>query len=241
MEKYVLITGASRGIGRMCAEVFARNGIGIYALARNKDHGLEALKSELTNKYGVFTEIFSGDAADESFILKVFREVKNTGLDYLVNNAGIDYMGLLQDMTYADWKRIFETNVSSGFLTCKYAIPLFLAKEEGSIVNVSSVWGQHGASFETAYSATKGAVDSFTKALARELGPSHIKVNAASFGVIDTAMNDCLSEEDKKNLADEIPMGRFGSASEAAELIYDLAVNHPYMTGQIVTLDGGWT
>ncbi len=240
-EKFVIITGASRGIGKECAFVFAKLGYNILAVSRNKDGSLYKLNEELNEKYPVKCICLSGDCSDESFTDLMFSSAANLGqLCALINNAGIDHMGLLQDMTLDEWNNIFKINVTSIFLSCKKAIPLFLHEGGGSIVNVSSVWGNAGASFEVAYSATKGAVNSFTKALAKELAPSNIRVNAAAFGVIDTAMNDCLSSEEKSALKNEIPLERFGTPTEAADLIVSLSLFHPYMTGQVITLDGGW-
>ncbi|MDO4620254.1 MAG: SDR family oxidoreductase, partial [Lachnospiraceae bacterium] len=129
----------------------------------------------------------------------------------------------------------------SAFLTMREAIPLMLQKHSGSVVNVSSVWGNVGGACEAAYSASKGGLNTLTKAAAQELAPSGIRVNAAAFGAIDTVMNARLSEEEVLSLTEEIPLGRMGRTDEAAELIYDLAVRYTYITGQIVTMDGGWT
>ena len=115
-----------------------------------------------------------------------------------------------------------------------------VSKKAGSIVNVSSVWGLYGASCEVAYSASKGGMNAFTKALAKELGPSNIRVNAIAFGIIDTDMNKCYSEEERADLAEEVAVGRFATAKEAAEMVVDIAINHPYLTGQVVQFDGGW-
>ena len=126
------------------------------------------------------------------------------------------------------------------FLTCRAAIPLFLRQGGGSILNVSSVWGLAGASCEAAYSAAKGAVNSFTRALGKELAPSGIRVNAVAFGAVDTSMNQFLSPEERRALEEEIPAGRFGTPAEAGALIADLSLNHPYLTGQVITMDGAW-
>ena len=142
-------------------------------------------------------------------------------------------------MTLGQWENLFRTNITSMFLTCRAAIPLFLARGEGSIVNISSVWGLSGASCETAYSASKGAVNTFTRALAKELAPSHIRVNAAAFGVIDTEMNSFLSPDERQSLTDEIPEGRFGSAEEAAGLHDGSGSASPLSDGQVITMDGG--
>lgn len=233
-KKRALVTGASKGIGKAVTIKLAQCGYEVISVAR----GQEAL-SRLKEETPCITR--SGDIGDERFVRSLFQEIRETGgLDVLINNAGISYVGVLQDMTLDAWNRIFQTNVTSIFLTCREAIPIFLARGGGSVVNISSVWGNVGASCEAAYSATKGAVNSFTKALAKELAPSGIRVNAAAFGTIDTTMNDFLDPEEKKKLADEIGMGRFGSVTEAADLVADLALRNPYLTGQIITMDGGW-
>lgn len=248
MRNYVIITGASRGIGRASALLFAKKGYSVVAAARNEQN-LMSLQEEI-DKIGASMPhsedrprclTYHGDIGDEAFVDQLFASLpRNAHLSALVNNAGISIIGLLQDMTLKEWNRIFQTNVTGMFLTCRRVIPLYLAQGGGSIVNVSSVWGNVGASCETAYSATKGAVNSFTRALARELAPSGIRVNAAAFGTIDTEMNHFLTGEDRQALKEEIGMGRFGTPEEAAALIVDLALNNPYLTGQVVTMDGGW-
>jgi 3-oxoacyl-[acyl-carrier protein] reductase len=168
----------------------------------------------------------------------VFDEIDT--LDVLINNAGVAYYGLLQDMEPEDWDRVIRTNLTALFNSCKLAIPKMLKKHAGKIINVSSVWGSAGASMECAYSASKGGVDTFTKALAKELAPSNIQVNAVAPGVIDTDMNAHLSPEEREMLISSIPAGRMGTPEEAAELIYTLSRAANYLTGQIVSLDGGW-
>ena len=159
----------------------------------------------------------------------------------LVNNAGIAYIGLLQDMTVSDWQRIVNTNLTSVFNCCKLAIPLMLSARQGKIINISSVWGNVGASCEVAYSATKGGINAFTKALAKELAPSNIQVNAVACGAIDTEMNQWMEEEDLIGLVEDIPAGRLGRAEEVADLVYHLGYKNAYLTGQVIGLDGGWT
>lgn len=161
-------------------------------------------------------------------------------LDVLVNNAGIAYIGVLQDMASADWNRIINTNLTSVFNCCKLAIPIMLQAGHGKIINISSVWGNTGASCEVAYSATKGGVNAFTKALAKELAPSNIQVNAVACGAIDTEMNQWIEEDDLIGLVEEIPTGRLGKAEEVADLVYHLGYKNAYLTGQIIGLDGGW-
>ena len=175
---------------------------------------------------------------DEEQVLKLFERISH--LDVLVNNAGIAHIGLLTDMTSAEWHQIMSVNLDSCFYTCRSAIPLMLKEHAGKIINVSSVWGVHGASTEVAYSASKGGMNAFTKALAKELAPSNIQVNAVACGVIDTEMNSCLSPEDLEILRGEIPADRLGQPKEVAELILQLAQSPSYLTGQIITIDGGW-
>lgn len=175
---------------------------------------------------------------NEKEVLRLF-EILDT-LDVLVNNAGIAHIGLLTDMTADEWHQLLAVNLDSCFYTCRAAIPLMLKKHSGHIINVSSVWGTQGASMEVAYSASKGGMNAFTRALAKELAPSNIQVNAIACGVIDTAMNGCLSEEDICSLTAEIPTDRLGRPEEVASLILQTASAPAYMTGQIITIDGGW-
>ena len=172
----------------------------------------------------------------------MFSTIRQTvsGLDVLVNNAGIAWLGLLTDMTNADWDRMIGTNLSSAFYCSRAAIPYMVSQKQGRIINISSMWGRTGASCEAAYSAAKAGLNGLTMALAKELAPSNIQVNAVACGVIDTDMNGCLSEEDKYSLQEEIPAGRFGTPEATADLVFDLAENHPYMTGQILGFDGGF-
>ena len=159
----------------------------------------------------------------------------------VVNNAGIAHIGLFQDMTPDVYNNILQTNLVSALNCCHVAIPDMVRAQSGNIVNISSVWGSAGASCEAVYSATKGAINSFTKALAKELAPSGIYVNAVACGLIDTEMNSSLSEEDLSALCEDIPVGRMGQPSEIARFVYELATGrHTYLTGQIITLDGGW-
>jgi 3-oxoacyl-[acyl-carrier protein] reductase len=157
-----------------------------------------------------------------------------------VNNAGTSHLGLFQDMTPEEWDRLIRTDLSSVFYMTRLAVPRMLSLGHGKIINVSSVWGASGASCEAAYSAAKGGVNALTRALAKELAPSHIQVNAVAPGTIDTEMNAWLSAEDRAALEEEIPAGRFGTAGEAAQVILMLAEGPEYLTGQIVTVSGGW-
>ena len=187
-------------------------------------------------------EIVMGDAGNPKDVRRIFDKIRGTygRLDVLVNNAGISHIGLLSDMSDEEWDNVIRTNLSSVFYCCRAAIPAMVSEKRGRIINVSSMWGVSGASCEAAYSASKSGVNGLTRALAKELAPSNIQVNALAPGVIDTVMNGQLNEEERQNLAYEIPMGRFGSPDEVAKVIWDLANAPEYLTGQIIGIDGGY-
>ena len=238
-KKAALITGASRGIGKAIAYELARNGYDLYLTCKNNLDLLKTLKIELENMSGVIQcHIFQCDMSNINDVERLFESIPT--IDVIVNNAGISYVGLLTDMSEGDWHHVMSTNLDSLFYTSKFGVPKMLTKHSGKIINISSVWGNVGASMEVAYSASKGAVNTFTKALAKELAPSNIQVNAISCGVIDTAMNACLSPEDVETLTAEIPADRLGRAEEVAQLVLQTAQAPTYMTGQIITIDGGW-
>lgn len=234
----VLITGASRGIGRAAAECFAQAGYSLVLTCQHSVEILHACAEELTDKYKISCLALQVDMGNEEEVQALFSQIHQ--LDVLVNNAGIAHIGLLSQMTSLEWHRILAVNLDSCFYTCRAAIPLMLQKHSGRIINISSVWGIHGASMEVAYSASKGGMNAFTKALAKELAPSGIAVNAISCGVIDTEMNACLSAEELESLREDIPADRLGSPREVAQLILQTAQAPVYMTGQIITIDGGW-
>ena len=237
-EKYALITGASRGIGEAIARRFAREGYHLYLTCSNSYNALLTLSKELSQAYNVPCQAFQTDMGDFAQVEELFSHIPT--LDVLVNNAGIAHMGLLMDMSREDWQHIMDVNLNSCFYTAKFSIPLFLQKHSGCILNISSVWGNVGAAAEVAYSTSKAGVNGFTKALAKELPPSHMTVNAIACGVIDTSMNQCFSPGEIQELIDEIPADRLGKASEIAEIALQLVNTPDYMTGQIITVDGGW-
>lgn len=242
MNKIAVITGASRGIGRAAALTFAANGWDLAVCCRQNTALLETLHQD-AEALGVSCLTFTGDMGDPENCTRFFDAVQKqySHIDVLINNAGISLTGLFQDMTPDQWQQILSSNLSSTFYCSQQAVRRMLPRQSGCILNVSSIWGNIGASCEVAYSATKGGVASLTKALAKELAPSHIRVNAVAFGAIDTDMNAFLSSEERQALSDEIPAGRMGTVQEAAQLLYQLAQSPEYLTGQIITMDGGWT
>jgi len=238
----ILITGASRGIGRATALQFAAPGNTLILVCKSNIDRLNELAEELRARGAIVLPV-QADISDSAEVSCLFDTIESRGLsvDLLINNAGISYTGLLQDMTDTEWHTILDTNLSSIFYCCRAVIPMMLKNGQGKIINISSIWGEYGASCEVAYSATKGAVNSFTKALAKELAPSNIQVNAVSFGFIDTDMNAKLSPEEIQDFVDScIPAGRIATAEEAAEFIATVAAAGSYCTGQILGFDGGY-
>lgn len=242
IQKTACITGASRGIGRAIAEEFAARGYHLFLTCHQSETLLAELALHLEETYHVACRTFVGDAGDPAQAEALFTLIGAHAdhLDVLVNNAGVSWHGLLADMTPAEWDALIRTNLSSVFLTSRLAIPMMLKRHQGKILNISSVWGCVGASCEAAYSASKGGVNALTMALAKELAPSNIQVNAIACGVIDTEMNGFLSGEERLALTDEIPAGRYGTAQEVAQLAFSLCEGNAYLTGQVIKLDGGW-
>lgn len=238
---YVLITGASRGIGKGIALKLAKAGYNLI-LTCNKNTALLQEVADTASGYGITVHTFTGDISKPQVCEELFIYIrkKQLTLDAVINNAAVSYVGLLQDMSCQQWDDCLSTNLSSIFYICKLAVPDMIRQHRGRIINISSVWGNVGASCEVAYSATKGGVNALTKALAKELAPSGIQVNAIAFGAMDTDMNSHLSAEDKASLEDEIPMGRMGRTDEAGDMVLSLLSAPDYLTGQVITMDGGW-
>ena len=240
-KKTVLITGSSRGIGKAIAVKFAKKGYHVIINCAHNEEALLKTKAEIES-YQVSCHAYLGDMGNYENAKELFHQIKKlyNRVDVLVNNAGISYIGLFSDMTPEDWNRVITTNLTSVYNCCSLAIPDMVRNKSGKIINISSVWGDVGASCEVAYSASKGGMNSLTKALAKELAPSNIQVNAISCGAIDTEMNQFLGDDELMQLIDEIPAGRLGKAEEVADLVYHLSYKNEYLTGQIIGLDGGW-
>lgn len=240
-RKTILVTGASRGIGKAIAIKYAKKGYNVVINCKKNDSLLDKVKKEIEG-YQASCLAFVGDVGDFEICKEMFAAIKKTfgSLDILVNNAGISYVGLLTEMSIDDWNRIINNNLTSVFNCCNLCIPDMVTKKRGKIVNISSVWGNVGASCEVAYSTTKGGINSFTKALAKELAPSNIQVNAIACGAFDTEMNQFLADDELVDLINEIPTGRLGMAEEVADFVYAVTHKNEYLTGQVIKLDGGW-
>ena len=236
--KTALVTGASRGIGLAIATILAQNGYQLHLTCKNSYKKLKKIAGELSEAYNIPCFAHKTDMGNFAEVWTLFSEIDT--LDILINNAGISHVGLLQDTSVDVWQKVLDTNLSSLFYTSKLSIPKMLENEGGVIINISSIWGNVGASMEVAYSASKGGVNAFTKALAKELAPSNISVNAISCGVIDTDMNKNLSKEEMAALIEEIPANRMGTPREVATLVLQLIDSPKYLTGQIITMDGGF-
>lgn len=240
--RYALVTGGSRGIGAAVARLFAQRGWGVAVGYEKSETEAGRLAQELA-RLGVPAMAVRADVADEGQVRRMVDNVleKFCQLDILICAAGISHGGLISQIDGEQWRRLFAVNVDGVHHCCRAVLPHMLGRKSGSIVTVSSMWGQVGASCEAAYSATKGAVIAYTKALAKELGPSNIRVNCVAPGVIDTDMNAQLSPEDMAALADETPLGRIGTPEEAAAAIAFLASDEAsFVTGQVLAPNGGF-
>ena len=242
MKKVALITGSSRGIGRAEAIKLAHDG---YAVCINcverEDKAQEAVEQLVSG--GCEAMWYKADVADAAAVKQMVTEVEKTlgAVTLLVNNAGIAKQCLFQDMTENYWKRIFDVNLNGAFNTIQAVLPHMLHEHSGCIINTSSIWGQHGASCEVAYSATKHAIIGLTRSLAQELAPTNIRVNCVAPGVIDTDMVQVLGEETLAALAEDTPAGRLGRPEDIAAVVSFLASDAAsFITGQVITSDGGF-
>ena len=230
---HLLISGGTRGIGRACAELFAGQGYKVTSLSRygKPDNALEGV------------DYYACDIRDFESVASTVNSAieKNGDIDVLISNAGISVTGLAQDMKYQDYRAVIDTNFGGLFNLAYAVIPNMVKQKHGVILAVSSMWGQTGASCESLYSASKGAVDSYIKALAKELGPSGIRVNAVSPGATETDMMKCFGEDDRRAICEDTPVGRLGEPKEIAETLFFLQSDKAsFITGQIIGVNGGY-
>lgn len=233
----ILITGGSRGIGKACVELFAKNGHQVAFLYKANHEAANALKE----KYGALPFCADVSSADESKAA-VNRAVDALGgIDVLINNAGVAQIKLFTDISDEDWEKVVGTNLSGSFFVTREALKYMISQKSGRIINIGSMWGKTGASCEVHYSASKAGLRGLTMALAKEVGPSGITVNAIEPGVIRTDMNSALDEETVAELCDQTPLCRIGEPEDVANLAYFLASDEAgFITGQIIGVDGGF-
>lgn len=241
MLKAALITGASRGIGKACAIELARSFDTVIINSCSHKNDLEQVKNQIEAS-GTSCQMYTGDIGDYSFVQSMVSQLKEQQIqiELLINNAAVSYVGLLTDMSIQDWNSVIQTNLTSVFNCCSQIVPQMVSNKSGHIINISSMWGLSGASCEVAYSTTKGGIHAFTQALAKELAPSNIAVNAIACGTIDTSMNACFSKEDLKQIEEDIPVGRMGTAEEVAKMVHHIYESPIYLTGEIIKFDGGY-
>ena len=240
MEKVAIITGASRGIGREIAKTLARKGIKIIANYNKSEKESKELKEEL-QKEGYEIEIFKADVSKKEQCEELVKYTlkKHKKIDILINNAGIDKYQLITEVTQEDWNEIINTNLYSAFCMCQEVLPNMIHNKNGCIINISSMWGIVGASTEVVYSISKAGLDGLTKALAKEVGPSNIRVNSIAPGYIETDMNKDYSEKEKLEIIENIPLEKLGKTEDIA-ICVNWLIEDNYTTGQIISINGGW-
>ncbi len=238
--KTALITGGTKGIGKAVALEFLKQGYEVVLNYHSDERSALATQDEF-NMLGYCPVLLRADVSDELQVRQMFKEFFGIyeKLDVLVNNAGISLVRVIQDTAACDWDKIFNVNVKGVFLCSKAVVDRMIGNGGGSIINVSSIWGEVGASCEVAYSASKGAVIAFTKALSKELAPSKVRVNCVSPGVIDTEMNSHLTGDEMQGLIEQIPAGRIGYPEDVAKACLYLA-EADYVTGEVLSVGGGF-
>lgn len=240
VNKVVVVTGSSRGIGAEIVRTLANENYKVILNYNNSKEQAEKIQQELLEQ-GKEIEIIKADVSKKEEAEKLIRFAINkfNKIDILVNNAGLSLEGLFTDVTEEMWKEIIDTNLNSVFYCTQQAIKYMIQKQQGCIINISSIWGETGASCEVAYSTTKAAINGMTKALAKEVGSSNIRVNAIAPGIIDTDMNKNLTTEELEQIKEQIPLNKIGKAIDIAKCVKWL-IEDEYTTGQIISINGGW-
>ena len=240
MKQNVIITGGAKGIGKNIAEILAIKGYNVLLNYNKSENEAIKIKEDLKGK-GINIETFKADVSKREEVqeLKKFALEKYKNIDVLINNAGISQVKLFTDITDEDWKYMLDTNLNSVFYTIQEIAPNMIHNKKGCIINISSIWGTVGASCESHYAVSKAGIDALTKSLAKEFGPSNIRVNSIAPGIINTDMNRMLTIEEKQDIINEIPMERIGEPSDITKCI-EWLIEENYTTGQIIHINGGW-
>lgn len=240
MVKTIIVTGGSRGIGAAIVNLLAKEGHNVILNYNKSEEIAKKIQEEFTNK-GYHVEIFKADVSKREEVKKLvdFTIQKFKKIDVLINNAGISQTKLFTDITEEDWNTMLNIDLNSVFHMTQEVVPYMIHEKEGCIINISSIWGMVGASCEVHYSTAKAGVDAMTKSLAKELGPSNIRVNSIAPGIIDTDMNKYLSPKEIQAIKEEIPLGKIGDTLSVAKCARWL-IEDNYTTGQIIGINGGW-
>ena len=238
--KNVIVTGGSRGIGKCIVENLAREGYNVILNYNKSEKQARKIQNELREE-GILIEIYKADVSKREEVKKLvnFAIEKWESIDVLINNAGIAKLQMFQDVTEEDWDEIINTNLKSAFYMSQEVLPNMLHKKSGCIINISSIWGMVGASCETVYSVSKAGMDALTKSLAKELGPSNIRVNSIAPGVIDTEMNSHIDEKIKKEIKNQTPLGKIGKPIDIYKCVKWL-IDDEFTTGQVISVNGGY-
>lgn len=239
MRKVILVTGASRGIGNNIAKNLAKENI-VIANYNKSEIEAKKLKKDLEEK-NINIDIIKADVCNRKQVQEMIKQIldKYGHIDVLINNAGISQYKLFTDITDNDWEEIMNTNLNANFIVTQEVVKNMIQNKEGLIVNISSIWGITGAAMEVAYSTSKAGIIGLTKSLAKELGPSNIRVNAIAPGIINTEMNSKFSKEEINNIKEEIPLEKIGDPEEITKCI-EWLIKDNYTTGQIISINGGW-
>ena len=240
MNKVVIVTGASRGIGRDIATTLAKKGYIVIANYNKSENKAIELQQNL-EKENINIDIFKADVSNRDEVKKLVQFVINKykKIDCVINNAGIDQVKMFLDITDVDWNNMISNNLNSVFYMCQEVLPYMIHEKNGVIINISSIWVVTGASCESHYAVSKAGVDALTKSLAKEMGPSNIRINSIAPGFIDTEMNNNLNEEEKKEIKEEIPLQKIGKVEDVSRTV-EWIIEDEYITGQVISVNGGW-
>lgn len=240
MNKVIIVTGASRGIGREIAKGLAKKGYTIIANYNKSEQQILELQEEL-EKENIKIDIFKADVSKRNEAKELVENTINKygKIDVLINNAGISQIKEFTQITDEDWNNMINTNLNSVFYMTQETCKNMIHNKKGCIINISSIWGVEGASCEVHYSVSKAGVDAMTKSLAKEMGPSNIRINSIAPGFINTEMNKHLSEEEINNIKEEIPLERIGKAQDIEKCV-EWLIEDEYTTGQVISINGGW-